>query len=78
MEHKLKTHSDYFSDVKGRIKKFEVRFNDRNFQLGDTLLLQEWNPDTGYTGEELKVKVIYILNNPDYCKEGFVVLGIDH
>ncbi|MGY3710727.1 DUF3850 domain-containing protein [Lactococcus lactis subsp. lactis] len=38
-EHELKLDIKYFDDVKSGKKKFEIRKNDRDFQVGDTLRL---------------------------------------
>lgn len=73
--HELKTLPEFFcAQLKG-VKKFEVRFNDRNYQVGDILVLQEYSQERGYTGKYLHVEITYILNNVDYCKDGFVILG---
>ena len=48
MKHELKILPEYFKPVKDGIKNFEIRKNDRNFQVGDTLILKEWDVD-GYT-----------------------------
>jgi hypothetical protein len=42
--HFLKTHPPYFARVQAGEKNFEVRKNDRDFQTGDILVLQEWTP----------------------------------
>jgi len=43
-------------------KNFEVRRNDHDFQVGDVLILEEWNPATElYTGYSLERSVTYIL-----------------
>lgn len=76
MVHNLKTLPKYFIDVKAGKKPFEVRKNDRNFQVGDTLILQEYDPETGYSGRQMTCLVTYILDEPEYVKEGYVVLGI--
>jgi hypothetical protein len=40
-----------------------VRKNDRDYQVSDVLLLQEYNPKTNeYTGRELLVEVTYITD----------------
>lgn len=44
MIHNLKTWPEYFRAVRNREKTFELRFNDRDFKVGDVLLLQEFNP----------------------------------
>ncbi|EOL9688637.1 ASCH/PUA domain-containing protein [Listeria monocytogenes] len=70
--HKLKILPEYFRDIaKGR-KTFEIRKNDRDFQVGDTLILQEWEGE--YTGYEVPVEVTYITDYEQ--KEGYVVMGI--
>jgi ASC-1-like (ASCH) protein len=55
--HKLKTWTEYFQAINRGDKTFELRVNDRDFQNGDILLLQEWNEDTGFTGNEITVVV---------------------
>lgn len=78
--HRLKIHPTYFFDVKEGIKTFEVRYNDRNFKVGDFLLLREYVScyhDAYYTGSFLYAKVTYILTETSgYLKPGYVVLGI--
>ena len=74
--HELKTIIPYFNQVNVGIKTFEVRRNDRDFKTGDVLHLRECRLD-GYTGNELLANVIYILDNEDYVKKGYVILGIE-
>jgi hypothetical protein len=83
--HELKTDSEVFQATRDEIKKFELRFDDRGFEVGDELLLKE----TFYTGEEMKlgkpltytgreilIFVNYILRGPCYgLKEGWVILS---
>ena len=73
--HNLKILPKYYMAVEKGIKTFEIRFNDRNFKVGDILHLQEFCGGE-YTGRELSKEVCYMIDNPEYCKEGFVVLGI--
>lgn len=81
MIHALKTVNPYFNDVVAGFKKFEVRCNDRKFKSGDTLILQEYEPKNGYTGNIQVVNVVLIITgnqlgvdkngvhgiHPDYC-----------
>ena len=61
--HKLKTWPKYFLDVREGVKTFEFRKNDRDFKVGDFLLLQEFDPFTkSFTGNEVWVKVTYKLD----------------
>jgi len=75
MVHKLKLHPEYFKEVCTGKKSFEIRKNDRDFKIGDTLLLQEFKPGTQeYTGRVVERKITYIT---DYAqKENYVVMAI--
>ena len=62
MTHTLKTHPEFYQDVLEGKKTFEIRRFDRNFKIGDRLILQEYNVGrNSYTGRELDVTVTYIL-----------------
>ena len=73
--HFLKIAPRYFKDVVSGKKNFEVRFNDRNYKVGDVLCLQEYN-GVYYTGRQTLREVIYILDDLNFCKDGFVVMSI--
>lgn len=74
--HYLKILPQFYMAVDNEEKTFEVRFNDRGYKVGDILYLQEFVPPETYTGRELRREVTYVLDDPAYCKEGFVVMGI--
>ena len=76
MIHELKILPVYLDDVRIGKKTFEIRKNDRNFKEGDLLALNEFAPEKGYTGNSCVVYVDYIMNNPEYVKEGYVIMGI--
>lgn len=78
MTHKLKTWREFFVLVLSGVKKFEVRLNDRDYRVGDELLLQEWDPKANeYTGRNLSRVVTYILEGGQFGIEPeYVVLGI--
>ena len=48
--HNLKTDPEVFAMSFSGVKPWEIRFNDRDFQSGDMLILEE----TKYSGEEMK------------------------
>lgn len=77
MVHELKEHPMVFEDVIAGAKQFEVRKFDRPYKVGDLLALNEYNPQTKeYTNRCCVVYIDYVLNSPEYCKDGFVILGI--
>jgi hypothetical protein len=68
MRHELKTWPEFFEQTLNGRKMFELRKNDRNFQVGDELLLQEWIPEhqgKGYTGRAVLVQVDSIFTYDD-------------
>lgn len=76
--HELKTWPVFFRAIIDGTKTFEVRENDRNFQVGDLLELREYDPDAeDYTGNKVCKKVIYILgDNPFFQLNNTVIMGI--
>lgn len=60
--HELKTHPEYFQAARDKAKRFELRKNDRDFQVGDILKLMEWDPEAScYTGRSDYYRITYIL-----------------
>lgn len=51
----------YFEAVASGRKKFELRLNDFEVNEGDTLVLEEWDPETkDYTGRKVERRVTYV------------------
>ena len=73
--HNLKIKPKYFKDVVAEVKKFEIRFNDRFFKVGDLIVLEEFD-DRGYTGKYVNAEITYICDDPAFVKKDYVVLGI--
>lgn len=70
---------EYFSEVIDGNKTFELRKDEDNFQVGDIIVLQEYNIDRReYTGRKIKVIVTYVLRNvPQYgLNNGYCVFSI--
>ena len=60
--HYLKTINPYFNEVWEGNKTFECRKNDRGFNVGDEVYLQEYNPETKeYSGREVRCDIKYLL-----------------
>lgn len=75
MIHELKILPEFFNAVIKGEKTFEIRKNDRPFETGDLLAFNEYD-GKNYTGRSCLVYVNYILDNPEYVKENFVVMSI--
>jgi ASC-1-like (ASCH) protein len=52
---------EYYDLVAAGKKRFELRVADFEAKEGDTLLLEEWDNEKGYTGRAIKKKVGYVL-----------------
>ncbi|MFQ2222470.1 DUF3850 domain-containing protein [Aeromonas enteropelogenes] len=73
MHHDLKILPRYFQPVLDGRKPFEIRFNDRNFQEGDTVTLNEWDGER-YTGRSEDRQITFVT---DYAQQpGYVVFGM--
>ena len=75
--HELKTWPGCFAAVQAGNKPFDVRENDKNFQLGDELLLCEFEPESEqHTGRSITRWVSYVLQGGAFGIEpGWCVLG---
>ena len=75
--HDLKCEAEYYDKVASGEKTFEIRFNDRNFKVGDTITLHR-SMSGVYAGQSLIVEITYILKDAEKygLKEGFVILSI--
>jgi hypothetical protein len=77
-EHKLKTWPVFYWDVVTGAKTFEIRKNDRDYQVSDILVLQEYIPEENrYTGEECRVIVNYTvrLDGLPGIPNGFIAMS---
>jgi hypothetical protein len=67
-EHTLKSWPEFFEPIARGMKAFELRRDDRDYQVGDILVLQEWKPEPpfhakgSYTGRECRRRVTFVLN----------------
>lgn len=60
--HNLKIWPSFFKDVVDGKKKFEVRVNDRDFKVGDTLVLSEYIPSFNWYTQQRITKVITYMS----------------
>ena len=76
--HRVKCFNRWFNEVTSGLKMFEVRRNDRDYQAGDLIELNE-TKDGEYTGRAAMFEAAYILQSsefPDGIKDGFVIIGL--
>jgi hypothetical protein len=78
LTHPLKVWPRFIPALADGSKTFEARRDDRNFQIGDTLSLYGWDPDTGLeTGWRQTRTVTYKLSGPAFGIEAdFCILGL--
>ena len=76
MEHELKILPEYFEAVLDGVKTFELRRDDRNFQVGEGIELKEFDGEK-YTGREVPVEIVYKLDGGNFgLEKGYCILGI--
>ena len=83
--HKLKTDTEVFQAIVDGRRTFEIRFNDRNFKVGDELVLLETiytleeqiknGKPLLFSGNELRKTVSYVSSGYG-LQDGWVILGI--
>ena len=78
MRHELKIKPEYFQAVWDGKKKAELRKDDRDYHVGDVLILYEWNGEE-YTGSAIAVRVTHILRDcAEYgLADGYCILSIE-
>lgn len=73
---RIKLLSKYFDAVEARIKNFEVRFNDKDYRVGDWLVLREWD-GSKYTGYVTVRRITYVCSLDNIGLTGWVAMGIE-
>ena len=83
MLHTLKIHPEYFAPVKSGAKTFEIRKADRNYKVGDSIMLEEYDPEAlkmgklGYTGNVCHKRISYVFRGGKHgVSNDYVVLGL--
>lgn len=78
--HLLKIYPEYAKEVEKGLKTFEVRYNDRDYRVGDFIEFRvyshEGNCLDGYSINHKKYKITYILNGFIGLREGYVAFSI--
>jgi len=76
--HELKTWPEPFNAVWRGVKPYELREQDRDFRVGDTLILREWERfGHFYTGREIEAPITYMTDGGDWgLLQDLCVLGL--
>jgi Domain of unknown function (DUF3850) len=79
--HFLETVQPFFDDILSGSKPFDLRKNDRDFEVGDILFLSEFSLEFGHTDRWILAKVTYVLSPGIHSsnfglQDGYVILGI--
>lgn len=79
--HTIKLHKEFCDAVLSGVKPFELRYNDRDYQVGDTVRFVPWDPLTAsrviHEIQRHEYRITYILRNKYYgLSEGYVAFGI--
>jgi len=76
--HFLKTIQPYFDAVKDGSKTFEHRRNDKNFEVGDTVCLREYDMmHNSYSGEEIWVIITFVLEDRAGLDDRFCIFSFE-
>lgn len=84
-EHEIKAWPEFYTPVERGEKTLELRLNDRNYQVGDVLLLREYEPLTTshtnqftafYTGRSSRYLVTHIIHGGPWLTPGYVAMSI--
>ena len=76
--HRLKTWTGSFEAILAGHKRHELRLDDRDFNVGDTLVLCEWMPaEEEFTGREIEFEVTYITGQHIRGQIGMDPAGIE-
>ncbi|MGA7861668.1 MAG: DUF3850 domain-containing protein [Thermoplasmata archaeon] len=76
-DHNLKCWPEGFAAVLDGRKKSEFRKFDRNFIVGDRLMLREWSPVTReYTGRQIRRVITHVSNLEPFGAPGYVELSL--
>lgn len=75
-QHTVKSWPWFFKAIKDGTKTHELRDKiDRDYKVGDTILMQEFDPrGSGYTGDSVLVEITYITSNDTPCALSGAVL----
>jgi hypothetical protein len=74
--HSVKCWTVYFNRIISRLMEFQIRLNDRNYQPGDIIRNEEFDPSSGtYTKRVAICRVTCVISDLPGLQPGYVALG---
>ena len=77
MIHRIKIKPEYKEHIDEGKKKFEVRFNDRDYQVGDELAFVILGDEQNAELYHPSYRIVYVHTRLG-MQENYVVLGLEH
>lgn len=74
--HQIKLEAEFFDDALSGRKSFELRKNDRNYEEGDVLEMEEVK-DGAKTGRKCSKRIVYMMENFEGLENGYCILGCE-
>lgn len=77
--HHLKVIQPYYDQLYLGLKHFELRRFDRDYKVGDILVLQEYDPNTSqFSGSNIEKQVTMVLSNCAHfgLMDGYCIMSI--
>ncbi len=77
--HRLKCHPSVFRSIAAKVKTWDFRKNDRDYDVGDVLVLREYDPGPcgDYSGSVIETTVTYIMHGGRFgIPEGYCIMSI--
>ena len=71
--HNLKSIPKHFKSLGENKRNAEVRYSDRNYQIGDGITFQEYSGG-GYTGAEKTAQIMYLDDHG--CQWGYINISL--
>lgn len=81
--HELKTWPEWFESATVGGRNFEIRRYDRDFQIGDILVLKEYQPGRtgfpgGFTNREVHKRITTLMKGREAgISEGYIAMGLE-
>lgn len=77
MKHYIKCWTEFFDQVIAGNKPWELRVNDRNYCVGDEVVLQDFNNETKtYTGREYESVIDFVLKKSPWLLDGHCIFTL--